>query len=399
MATAESATGHRQRLRERFLAGEPRALTEESLVELLLTFAIPQKDVQPLARTLIERFGSVRAVLEAPPEALREVKGVGEATVVLLRLVRRLATQGEGRRTDGRPVPVAVQPSLFPPGEVAEPAREERGQPQPARSRAKEGRRAKAQHIPEARQPALFGKALLKDAIEIAPRLPDTESLDEVRKLVRQSLHYSSDQTRQRYAAYIVRRLFPDGDVDRALPLFARKFAGTQALRDACFYRFLKAEPVVEQCVRDLLVPAAGRGSLPRATVRAYLAERFPSGQPRIIKDTAMGIAQALDAAGLAQAQRQQLVFGWRNVALEAFAFVLHSEFPRPGMYDVARVEIGPVFQAFLWRPEQLLRSLYELRNRGLIAKVSEIDSVRQFTTSHDLDGLVRRLVGEEVAA
>jgi hypothetical protein len=44
-----------------------------------------------------------------------------------------------------------------------------------------------------------------------------------------------------------------------------------------------------------------------------------------------------------------------------------------------------------------MLRALYELRNRRLIAKVSEIDSVRQFTTSHDLDGLVQRLVGEAI--
>jgi DNA repair protein RadC len=67
-------------------------------------------------------------------------------------------------------------------------------------------------------------------------------------------------------------------------------------------------------------------------------------------------------------------------------------------MYDVGRVESGPAFQAMLWRPDQLLGGLYELRNRGLIAKVSEIDSVRQFTTALDLDDLVRRLAGGENA-
>ena len=67
-------------------------------------------------------------------------------------------------------------------------------------------------------------------------------------------------------------------------------------------------------------------------------------------------------------------------------------------MYDVGKVETGPSFQTLLWRPDALVRGLYELRNRGLIAKVSEIDSVRQFTTIHNLEGLVQRMAGEEVA-
>jgi DNA repair protein RadC len=45
----ENKTGHRDRLRERFLRGEESALTDEKLLELLLTYAIPQKDVRPLA--------------------------------------------------------------------------------------------------------------------------------------------------------------------------------------------------------------------------------------------------------------------------------------------------------------------------------------------------------------
>jgi DNA repair protein RadC len=50
---ADTGKGHRQRLKERFLAGEPSSQSDEALLELLLTYAIPQKDVQPLARHLI----------------------------------------------------------------------------------------------------------------------------------------------------------------------------------------------------------------------------------------------------------------------------------------------------------------------------------------------------------
>jgi DNA repair protein RadC len=82
--------GHRQRLRERFLrdgrGGE--SFADYELLELLLCFAIPQRDVKPLAKKLIERFGSFAGVVAADPVALRTVGGVGEATVAVLKLVQ-----------------------------------------------------------------------------------------------------------------------------------------------------------------------------------------------------------------------------------------------------------------------------------------------------------------------
>ena len=63
-------TGHRQRLRERFRAQGLSGFAEHEALELLLTYAIPQKDVNPLAHALLERFGSLAAVLEADAGAL-----------------------------------------------------------------------------------------------------------------------------------------------------------------------------------------------------------------------------------------------------------------------------------------------------------------------------------------
>jgi DNA repair protein RadC len=399
MATATSTAGHRQRLRERFLAEEAPALTEEALAELLLTFAIPRSDVQPLAHTLLERFGSLKAVFEASPEALRSIKGVGENTIVLLRLVGRLAGQRPRRKSTPAP---PEERTLFSAEHIdgADAASTSAVDGQPKRA-GRQGRQRSPQETTRTAQrgtPVLFSNALLREAIDLAPRLPDTESLDEVRGFLRGNLHHSSAQTRERYAQYIARRLFPAGTADRPLRQFAKTFAGNQPLRDVCFYRFVRAEPVVEQCVRELLVPAVGRGTLPRVTVRHYLAERFPDARPALVEETERGIVQALDGAGIAQASRSQVTFRWRDVCPQSFAFVLHSEFPQPGMYDIARVESGPAFQALLWRPDALVHGLYELRNQGLIAKVSEIDSVRQFTTVHDLERVVQRLAGEEVA-
>ena len=80
-------TGHRQRLRERFLAGGPESYTNEALLELLLTFAIGRKDVRPIAQELIQVFGSLSQVLSASPDKLFKVKGIGQSSITLFKVV------------------------------------------------------------------------------------------------------------------------------------------------------------------------------------------------------------------------------------------------------------------------------------------------------------------------
>lgn len=80
--------GHRQRLRTRFLQGGAAALQDYELLELLLTFAIPYSDVKPLAKGLIQRFGSFSQVLDTPPEALMESTGLKEYSACLIHLVK-----------------------------------------------------------------------------------------------------------------------------------------------------------------------------------------------------------------------------------------------------------------------------------------------------------------------
>ena len=81
-AAPAQAAGHRERLRERALKGGLSALPDYELLELFLFRSIPQGDVKPLAKRLIERFGSLAAVLAAGPEALCTVKGVGRAVAL-----------------------------------------------------------------------------------------------------------------------------------------------------------------------------------------------------------------------------------------------------------------------------------------------------------------------------
>ncbi|WP_448382224.1 RadC family protein [Desulfosoma sp.] len=88
--TALGAEGHRRRLRERFLAGGLDAFHDHEVLELLLTFAIPRRDVKPAAKALLDHFHSLSAVLDAKPEELKAVPGIGVHAAVLLSLVPRL---------------------------------------------------------------------------------------------------------------------------------------------------------------------------------------------------------------------------------------------------------------------------------------------------------------------
>lgn len=82
--------GHRDRLRERARSSLS-ALPDYELLELHLFRSIPQKDVKPLAKALIARFGSLSAVLAASPEALTAMKGVGASVALDLRLIHETA--------------------------------------------------------------------------------------------------------------------------------------------------------------------------------------------------------------------------------------------------------------------------------------------------------------------
>jgi DNA repair protein RadC len=100
-ATGDDPSGHRSRLRQRLLQGNDGALDgalgDHEVIELLLMQAVPRRDMKPLARTLIDRFGSLAGVLTADARTLAAHPGMGEATTAALKIVvlaaRRLARQ------------------------------------------------------------------------------------------------------------------------------------------------------------------------------------------------------------------------------------------------------------------------------------------------------------------
>lgn len=87
-APVDDRAGHRSRLRARFREGGPDALPDYELLEMILFRVLPRGDTKPIAKRLMARFGSFADVINAAPERLREVDGVGERGVDELKLIR-----------------------------------------------------------------------------------------------------------------------------------------------------------------------------------------------------------------------------------------------------------------------------------------------------------------------
>ena len=95
--------GHRQRLRERFLHDEA-ALQDYELIELILFMAIPRRDGKPLAKTLLNRFGGMPELMNAPVEELLKIDGVSENTATAIKAITATAHRMMKRELMSKPV-------------------------------------------------------------------------------------------------------------------------------------------------------------------------------------------------------------------------------------------------------------------------------------------------------
>lgn len=95
--TEPSNAGHRARLKARFLETGGTGVADYELLELALTFAIPRRDVKPIAKQLLKTFGTLQGVLNASPAELKKCEGMGDHSIALLQVCRQLALRiGKG---------------------------------------------------------------------------------------------------------------------------------------------------------------------------------------------------------------------------------------------------------------------------------------------------------------
>lgn len=89
--TASGAEGHRARMRQKLIEAGPAALLDHELIEMILFIALPRRDTKPIARALLDRFGSFADALSAPTQELRQIEGLGDAGIAALRTVQAAA--------------------------------------------------------------------------------------------------------------------------------------------------------------------------------------------------------------------------------------------------------------------------------------------------------------------
>ncbi|MHB8090997.1 MAG: RadC family protein [Syntrophales bacterium] len=81
-------SGHRQRLKMKYIKAGIEALHDYEVVELLLTYAISRRDIKPLAKELLSRFGSLKGIIDAEPAELKKIDGISDHTAILFKLLK-----------------------------------------------------------------------------------------------------------------------------------------------------------------------------------------------------------------------------------------------------------------------------------------------------------------------
>lgn len=103
-APAPHWQGHRERLRRRLIQRGPSALEDYELLETLLFAFIPRRDVKPVAKALLARFGSLSGVFAAAPADLVKVTGIGETVAAYLKATQEIGVRASRETLQGQPI-------------------------------------------------------------------------------------------------------------------------------------------------------------------------------------------------------------------------------------------------------------------------------------------------------
>lgn len=104
MASGDASQGHRKRLREKFIRSGLAGFHDYEIIELLLTLGSPRKDCKQPAKEAVKRFKSLRGVLEAPPDELQQINGIGPHNVFGIKLVQEIAREFLKEKVIDKPV-------------------------------------------------------------------------------------------------------------------------------------------------------------------------------------------------------------------------------------------------------------------------------------------------------
>lgn len=101
--------GHRKRLRERYEKIGLESLQDYEIIELLLTFSLPRRDTKPIAKELINKFGSIRGIFDASPAELKSIPYIKDKTVALITFIKEISALYHKQKVQELPVSMNLQ--------------------------------------------------------------------------------------------------------------------------------------------------------------------------------------------------------------------------------------------------------------------------------------------------
>ena len=354
-------SGHRNQLRLKY-SMDKNALTETELLELLLTYAIPRVDVRPIAEALLAKYQSIPAILGAETEELLEINGLGKSAALFINLVGHIKSTNQSnsfstgyqiKNTMEQPKLIDIEPELGPLFE-----------------------RKNKTDKPELR---IFANDEIVNSLKFIPMADQYDTIEHFRNYLIDSLPYNSKNTRIRRSKYIIDRFFKGKSIHNPLTFFASKCATKEAINPVIFYEILKAEPVMTKVAEELVWPSLPQGKITREQLQDLIYKYFPNISDSSLINMLRSIIYSYSILSIAQANNEDLILRLHEGFLESFLYILTSEFPKPGMYELSKLENGPVRKWLLWDWQWIKEQLYSLRELNIIATISDIEYVQQF--------------------
>lgn len=343
--------------------------------------AVPVATKQRNRRKQSSSNGSetVEAVVAAVRSLWSAIEGADDSVKPKLKQeVNQTISRLKNRVEDRLNKPVAAtprEPLLFDEPDVQQPSRTEVAAP------------------PRFAEPVLrvYAKDFADHALQHLPQAAKYRSVDEFRNYLADKLRFNSQATRRRSANYIVSRFFPGDFYNDDLPKFAAATAGHPALGEALFYLTCRTERIVSLVAEEVVFPSLAQGGISRTRLREYIQSKFPNSKSADY--IGQSIVRNYQFYGIGIPNRTRLNVSLREGNLASFAYLLHLEFPDPGMHGFEELLDGPLHKWLLWDRQWMVRQLYHLREARLLSKVSEIDRMRQFTTKYTLTDAMQCIV------
>lgn len=356
--------GHRERLRKRFQV-DPTSLQEIERLELLLTYCLPRRDVAGISRDLLSRFENLSNVISASKSELGQVPGIGESIISFFLLLNSLLNPNSNGEANMKQNKSSSQLDIF---ELVPPVK-----------------KADLQKTkPKKQAMRVFANDEIANSLEMLPKASLFQSLEAYKQFLVERLPYNAVETRIRRANYILERFFPEGNIDTPLNYFAAHCSSQSDFKPMVFYHVLKAEPIAARIAEELIWPAIPLGLVDREQIREFVLGYLPEAGLSSQKNMLRSIFYTYKLLDVASVNDTTLRFKLHNGTLESFLYILTSEFPEPGIFSFETLFSSPLHRWLLWDREWMRLQLYNLQDFGILMKVSEIDTVRQFTIAMD---------------